>query len=128
MKLLLDTSVFLWWITDSDRLSRRARELIADGANDVWFSVVSGWEIVIKAALKRIGFPGNADSFIPEQLAVNSFEILPIHLRHVLRIARLPAIHQDPFDRMLIAQALEEKLTILSADRQLARYPAPVAW
>ncbi|MGH7164246.1 MAG: type II toxin-antitoxin system VapC family toxin [Nitrospiraceae bacterium] len=128
MRLLLDTAAFLWWITDSDRLSDRARELLGDADNDVWFSAVSSWELVIKAALGRVKLPEKAERFIPKHLAVNGFQILPIHLRHTLRVAALPGHHRDPFDRLLVAQALVEGLTLLSSDRQLTRYAGPVVW
>lgn len=128
MRLLLDTAPFLWWITDSDRLSQRARELLGDAENEVWFSAVSSWEIVIKAALGRVKLPEKAERFIPKHVAINSFQILPIHLRHTLRVAALPSHHRDPFDRLLVAQAQGEGLNLLSGDRQLARYPVPILW
>ncbi len=128
MRLLLDTAPFLWWITDNDRLSERARELLGDADNEVWFSAVSSWELVIKAALGRVRLPEKAERFIPKHLAINGFQILPIHLRHTLRVAGLPDHHRDPFDRLLVAQALVEGLTLLSTDRQFSRYAAPVVW
>lgn len=128
MRILLDTAPFLWWITDSDRLSVRARELLRDADHDVWLSVVSSWELVIKAALGRVTLPENPEQFIPQQVAVNGFQVLPIHLRHTLRVAALPSHHGDPFDRLLVAQALVEGFTLLSGDRQLKRYPAPIVW
>jgi len=128
VRLLLDTAPFLWWITDNDRLSERARELLGDADNEVWFSAVSSWELVIKAALGRVRLPEKAERFIPKHLAINGFQILPIHLRHTLRVAGLPDHHRDPFDRLLVAQALVEGLTLLSTDRQFSRYAAPVVW
>ncbi len=92
MKLLLDTAAFLWWITDSEALSERARDLIGDGEHEVWFSAVSSWEIVIKAGLGRIRLPEKADRFLPKQIAVNGFQVLPVHLRHTLRVVALPSI------------------------------------
>lgn len=128
MKLLLDTSVFLWWISDHASLSQRARDLISDGNHEVWFSAVSSWEIVIKTGLGRLQLPENAERFLPKQIGANGFQVLPIHLRHTLRVARLPRLHRDPFDRLLIAQAILEDFTILSADEQLSRYPVAVEW
>ena len=128
MKLLLDTSAFLWWISDHASLSQRARDLIGDGNHEVWFSAVSSWEIVIKAGLGRLRLPENAERFLPKQIGANGFQVLPIHLRHTLRVARLPPLHRDPFDRLLIAQAILEGFTILSADQQLSRYPVAVEW
>ena len=128
MKLLLDTSVFLWWISDDESLSQRARDLISDGENEVWFSAVSSWEIVIKADLGRVVLPERVERFLPKQIGANGFQVLPIHLRHTLRVAGLPALHRDPFDRLLIAQAIVEGFAIVSADRQFYRYPVPVEW
>ena len=128
MKLLLDTSAFLWWISNDQSLSQRARDLISDGDNEVWFSAVSSWEIVIKASLGRVSLPEKIERFLPKQIGANGFQVLPIHLRHTLRVAGLPALHRDPFDRLLIAQAMVEGFAIVSADRQLSRYPVPVEW
>lgn len=128
MKLLLDTATFLWWIADHPALSTRARELLSDGAHDVWFSAVSSWEIVIKAGLGRVHLPEKPERFLPKHLALNQFQVLPVHLRHTLRVAALPALHRDPFDRLLVAQAIVEKLTIVSGDAQLSRYPVSVEW
>lgn len=128
MRALLDTHAFLWWIDDDDRLSTTARDAIADGGNEILFSVVSAWEIVTKAALGRLAIEGTAGDLIPQQIEANAFQVLPIHLRHALRLADLPSAHRDPFDRMLVAQALEEDVAILTGDRQVAAYPIRVVW
>jgi PIN domain nuclease of toxin-antitoxin system len=128
MRLLLDTSAFLWWITDSDRLSVRCRALIGDTGHEVFFSAASSWELVIKAGLGRVTLPKDPDHFIADQVVLNAFQVLPIHLRHTLRVARLPSLHHDPFDRLLVAQAQVESLTLLSPDALLARYPISVIW
>lgn len=128
MRLLLDTYAFLWWITDDDRLSQRGGDLIADGANDVYFSAVSTWEIAIKADLGRIRLPDEAWAFTPQQLERNAFQALPIHVAHAVALIALPDVHRDPFDRMLVAQAMTEGLTLVSGDRNLSRYPVPVVW
>lgn len=113
---------------DDPRLSRRARELIADGANQLFFSAASGWEIAIKAQLGRLQLTNTPARFIPEQLAVNAIEVLPVQLSHALRVFSLPPHHRDPFDRLLVAQAQLEVLPILTADPQLARYAVRVIW
>lgn len=128
MKLLLDTHTFLWWITDSPRLSEHARQLIAHGDNEVLFSAASGWEIAIKTGLGRLSLPDDAERFITEQLARNSFLVLPIQLSHALRVMALPDHHRDPFDRLLVAQAQVENLPILSSDPQIVRYDVEVIW
>ena len=128
MKLLLDTRTFLWWVTDDDRLSDRAGAAIADGSNEVFFSAASAWEIVIKAGLGRIKLPDDAWSFTPDQLERNAFQPLPVHVSHAVAVIALPDHHRDPFDRMLVAQAMTEGLTLVSSDDQLTRYPISVVW
>lgn len=128
MRLLLDTQAFLWWVTDDDRLTDRAAEAIADGANDVYFSAASAWEIAIKAGLGRVRLPDDAGAFTPDQLERNAFQALPVHVAHAVAVIGLPDLHRDPFGRMLVAQAISEGLTIVTGDQEIARYPAPVIW
>ncbi|MFY9301943.1 MAG: type II toxin-antitoxin system VapC family toxin [Atribacterales bacterium] len=128
MKALLDTHVFLWWITDDQRLSSRVREIIADGTNEILFSAASGWEIAIKTRLGRLQLPDDPKIFIPEQLELNAIEVLPVQIGHALHVYQLPSHHRDPFDHLLIAQAQLEKLPILTADPQISRYPVEVIW
>ncbi len=128
MKALLDTHVFLWWITDDQRLSSRIREIIADGTNEILFSAASGWEIAIKTRLGRLQLPNDPEIFIPEQLELNAIEVLPVQIGHALHVYQLPSHHRDPFDHLLIAQAQLEKLPILTADPQISRYPVEVIW
>lgn len=126
MRALLDTHTFLWWINDDPRLSQRCRKIISDGGNEVLFSAVSAWEIAVKSRHGRLDLPGEAEPFIREQVSQNRFEVLPIDLTHALRVALLPDHHKDPFDRMLVAQAQVENLTILTVDPEIARYPVRV--
>ena len=128
MRLLLDTHAFLWWVTDDRRLTAAARGLIGDGANEVFFSVASAWEIVVKSSLGRISLEGDWDAVIAELVEANAFQVLPIHLRHALTVGRLPDLHRDLFDRMLVAQAVSEELIMLSADRRLGEYPVQIRW
>jgi len=128
MKVLLDTHVFLWWITDSPRLSSRAREVIGDGENVLFFSAASGWEIAIKMQLGRITLPAPPERFIVEQLSRNAIESLPVYLSHALHVHRLPLHHRDPFDRLLIAQSQLEGLPILTADPLISHYEVTVIW
>jgi PIN domain nuclease of toxin-antitoxin system len=102
--------------------------LIADGTNEVFFSAASAWEIAIKARLKRIRVPGDVEAFIPQQIAANGFQALPVHVRHALKVRALPDLHRDPFDRMLVAQAMSEDMPLVSGDPQVARYPIQVLW
>jgi len=128
MRALLDTHAFLWWITDDPRLSRRAREIIADGANRLFLSAVSGWEIAIKAGLGRLVLEGDPGVFVIEQMAANAIEDLPIFMGHVLRVYDLPPHHRDPFDRLLVAQAQMENLPIVTADPRISLYDVEVLW
>lgn len=128
MKALLDTHAFLWWIADDARLSPRVIELITDGANRLFLSAASGWEMAIKAKLGKLELPAPVAAFVDEQLRTNGIESLPIQMRHALHVFELPPHHRDPFDRLLIAQAQLERMPILSSDPQLALYPVEVIW
>ena len=123
MKLLLDTHVFLWWRADSARLKRDLREVIAT-ADLVWISAASAWEVAIKQRLGKLRIEDSFASMVED----SKFEGLPITLGHAERAGLLPAHHSDPFDRMLIAQALVEGATLVTHDRQFARYDVPVLW
>jgi PIN domain nuclease of toxin-antitoxin system len=128
VRALLDTHVFLWWVTDSPRLSSRVREVIADGHNELFFSAASGWEIAIKARLGRLEIPDEPERFLTEQLSRNAIQSLPVYLSHAVRTYALPAHHRDPFDRLLVSQAILESLTLLTADPQISRYPVETIW
>ena len=121
MRLLLDTHVLLWWMADR-RLSRRAHAAIADPANQVLVSAATAWEMSIKQALGRLDVPAD----LPAQLEANGFVALPITVGHGLAAGALPRHHDDPFDRMLIAQALVEDLTVASRDERFAAYGVTV--
>jgi PIN domain nuclease of toxin-antitoxin system len=123
MKLLLDTHVILWWQRDDRRLKRAARRAIAQ-ADVVFVSAVSGWEVSIKAALGRLRL---VEPFAV-LVAADDFSELPLTLQHTAQLASLEAHHTDPFDRMLVAQALVERATIVSHDRAFASYGVPVVW
>ncbi len=123
MTLLLDTHVILWWQRDDRRLGADARRAIAQ-ADIVWVSAVSGWEASIKSALGRL----RLDEPFHILLAADDFTELPMTLAHTARLQDLEPHHGDPFDRMLVAQALTERATIVSHDRALAPYGAPMIW
>lgn len=128
MRDLLDTHTFLWWITDDPRLSSRVYKIIGDGGNELFLSAACGWEMVIKAKLGRLQLPNDPEYFIPEQMALNAIDSLPIQMSHALPVYELPSHHRDPFDRLLIAQAQLENLPILTADPQITRYSVKVIW
>jgi PIN domain nuclease of toxin-antitoxin system len=123
MKLLLDTHAVLWWQGDDRRLPKAARTAIAT-ADVVWVSAASGWEVAIKQGLGRLRL---AEPFAVT-VAADDFTELPMTLAHAARLATLPPRHRDPFDRMLVAQALIEKATLVSKDRALAAYGVDVLW
>jgi PIN domain nuclease of toxin-antitoxin system len=127
MKALLDTHTFLWAISDHPALSRRAKEVFT-GPNDLWLSVASIWEILIKAKSGRLPLPEPTGPYLMKKLGENRIEVLPIALDHVLRVESLTVHHRDPFDRILIAQSLEEKLPLVSADPHFAKYPIQLIW
>ena len=126
MKVLLDTHTFIWALIDEGRLSPRARRLM--GASELWWSVVSLWEAVQKAQLGKLSVPLPAGPFLSGQLISNHVRLLPVSLSHVLRVEELPLHHRDPFDRLLIAQSIEEGWPIITSDPWFARYPVEVIW
>jgi PIN domain nuclease of toxin-antitoxin system len=125
MRILLDTHVLLWAVASSRRLSKQARRLLEDPENEVVYSAASLWEIAIKAGLRRRDFRIDIEAFHAALPDVGLAE-LPIRATHAVAVVKLPPIHRDPFDRMLIAQALTEPLVLLTNDEMLTRYPAPV--
>lgn len=126
MRLLLDTHTFLWAITDEARLSARVRSLMARG--ECCFSTASIWEVIVKARTKKLSLPEPVGPFLTSELANSQVKVLPITLNHVLRIESLELHHRDPFDRMLVAQSLEEGIPVLSADPLFKNYPVQVIW
>lgn len=115
---LLDTHAVLWWLSDPSKLSNDAREAIAAGRNPVYLSSAAAWEMAIKKALGRLDIPGNLE----EVLVKDHIDVLPITLPHALAVADLPLHHQDPFDRMQIAQARLENLVLITRDPKIAEY------
>ncbi len=122
MKLLLDTQCWLWWFAQPERLSEEAIAAIADETNEVWFSVASVWEMGIKVAIGKLPLPESIDNYISSRMVKLGARSLEISVTHALRAAALPLHHRDPFDRMLIAQAQLENLTLVSADATLKQY------
>ena len=125
MKLLLDTRLLLWAANSPERLPKPVRRLLEDAMTEPCFSVASLWEIVIKRTLGRQDFVVEPATF-RRGLLDNGYRELPVTGSHVLALDRLPLLHKDPFDRVLIAQALAEGIELLSADSTLARYGSPV--
>lgn len=128
MKLLLDTCTFLWIVTGSDALSSAATEVFREPLNEVYFSAVSGWEICVKHQLGKIALPASPDTFIPKERKRHLISSLELSEQDVLHLNKLPALHKDPFDRMLICQAIEHSMTILTPDPHISRYPIRTLW
>lgn len=124
MNLLLDTHVLLWWLDDHPALGEEARAAIREGHNLVFVSAASAWEIAIKRALGKLEAPDDLE----EAVVASRFQSLPITLGHAQSVGRLPRHHDDPFDRMLIAQAHTEQLTVITHDKRFGAYHVPLLW
>jgi PIN domain nuclease of toxin-antitoxin system len=124
---LLDTHTAIWFFNGNDTLSKTANRVIRDFSNPIFLSIVSAWEIAIKAGMGKLHFNGNAAGFI--NIAENTgITILPIKTTHLTVLESLPWIHRDPFDRMLIASAISEQITIITADKNIAKYDVSIIW
>lgn len=128
MRLLLDSHAFLWFVLDDPRLGASALGLIGDVRNEILISPATFWEIAIKISLGKYTLRGPFGAFMQDQIAQNGFAILPIGVAHAARVASLPSHHRDPFDRLLIAQAMAEEIPILSADPALDAYAVTRIW
>ena len=128
MKLLLDTHAFIWWDSNPDKLSPRVLTLCQDRRNTLIVSVASLWEMQIKAQLGKLKLNIPMAELIEKQKETNAIKVLTISLEHILELGNLPTIHNDPFDRLLIAQARVEDAMIVSTDSILAQYPITVVW
>ncbi len=128
MRILFDTHVFLWAISSDSRLSLKASATFADTETEALLSVATIWEILVKTQRGKLPFPNPAGPYLRDQIQRTSMSILPVALEHVLRIEKLPMHHRDPFDRILIAQAIAESVPIVTADRQFARYDVETIW
>jgi PIN domain nuclease of toxin-antitoxin system len=123
MKFLLDAHVWLWMALEPERIGRRARALISDRANLLFLSIASAWEIAIKGSLGKLELPMDAATYVRSRLARSPATVLNISLDHVFALGSLPQHHRDPIDRMLVAQALVEGMTLVTADPRLLAYP-----
>jgi PIN domain nuclease of toxin-antitoxin system len=128
MRVLLDTCTFLWIISDAPELSKLSRELYRDPSNDVFLSVVSVWEISVKYSLGKLSLPQRPERFVPVQRKQHMVNSLVLDENSVLHLSRLPALHRDPFDRMLICQAISHGMIIMTPDELIAQYPVSTKW
>ncbi len=128
MRFLLDTHTFIWFVTDSQRLSDRSKQLIEDDYNEKFLSPASIWEMAIKHSMGKLNFGTSFPQFIEQQIGLNSMDLLPIEISHINVVSTLAFHHRDPFDRLLISQALVENIPILSVDKAFDAYPIQRIW
>jgi PIN domain nuclease of toxin-antitoxin system len=128
VNVLVDSHALLWWLDDDRRLSRRARQTIADGETAIFVSVASVWEIAIKRALGKLNDPSDAIPRLPSILADRGMSTLPIEAQHAIDAARLPPLHRDPFDRMIVAQSRVEGLPVVTNDAAIRAYGVKTIW
>jgi PIN domain nuclease of toxin-antitoxin system len=128
MQTLLDTNAFLWWVTNDKKLSSAAHTIISNPQNDIFFSIVSGWEIVIKTQIGKLPLPESPEIYIPSRLSYYNFKTLPINMKDVLQTWQLELHHKDPFDRLLIAQSQINNLPIITADTKFNLYNVSIIW
>ena len=128
MKALLDTHTFLWWNMNAPELSPTAREFIADDGHEIFVSAATAWEIAIKYGKGRLELPEPPDHYVANRLNLHQFTALPIQLSHAVAVYRLPHIHQDPFDRLLVVQSQLENLPLLTVDSEIVKYSVSVIW
>lgn len=128
MRLLLDTHTFIWSFSNTKKLSPTAAGELQDSVNEIFVSVAGIWEMQIKIKLGKIVFNDSLENIIIEQQQINRIQILPVQLSHALHLENLPPHHKDPFDRLLISQAIVENMTLVTADTEFAKYQANLLW
>jgi len=128
MKVLMDTHTFLWWNTEDPLLSIRAKDIIANGQNEIFLSAASVWEIVIKTGKGRLILPESPAQYISSRMSLYRFRSLPVKISHAAHVYELPPYHNDPVDRMLIAQSRLESLPLVTKDEDIQRYDLETIW
>jgi len=128
MRVLVDTHTFLWALLEEHRLSAKARQILTSKEHEIVFSLVSLWEIAIKIKIGKMNAVGSSVAYIREEMEEYGMELLPIRYEHILQLEHLPLHHSEPFDRLLIAQAITESLPILTHDKMFASYPVKPIW
>jgi PIN domain nuclease of toxin-antitoxin system len=126
MRILLDTHIFLWFISGDNQLSADVRDAIRNPANEVYLSAISVWEAIVKYQLGKLPLPEHPETYLPNQRDLHQIASLTLDESSVMQLARLPTLHRDPFDRMLICQALQNGLTIATVDSAVRAYPVSV--
>ena len=128
MNLILDTHVFIWWTLTPEKLSSTVINLINNDYNRLLLSIASIWEMQIKITIGKLYFDKSLSDIVGSQRNINDVQILPVELEHIWQLDNLPLHHKDPFDRMLIAQAISENIPILSIDSVFYQYPVQIIW
>jgi len=128
VRYLLDTGVWIWSLDSVERLNKKARELLADGTQDLYFSAASSWEISIKMKIGKLKLPETPMTYVPKRLAAQSIQSLAVSQKHALAVYDLPMHHADPFDRLLVAQARAEGMVLLTADPAFRQYKVDLFW
>jgi PIN domain nuclease of toxin-antitoxin system len=127
-KFLLDTHTFLWWVDGAENLSPKVRRAITKSENECYVSVASVWEAAIKSSIGKLKLGSSVEAFFTQHCSANQFKILDVGFRHAARTEALPPHHFDPFDRLLIAQSIEESMPIITKDKAFKRYDVSVFW
>ena len=128
MKILIDTHALLWLITGDKQLSAKSSQIFSDTDNELFFSMASFWEICIKVSIGKLQLSDNWDTLIKDELTYNSIKLLPISEPHCLQVIQFPFYHRDPFDRLIIAQAVVEEMQIMTADNIFSQYEVKTIW
>ena len=128
MRVLVDTHTFIWDLLDDRRSSRLARQLLKSNQHELVFSLVSLWEMAVKIKIGKLNTIGSSVAYIRDEMNAYGMELLPIRYEHILQLEMLPSHHSDPFDRLLVAQAIAESLPILTDDAKIREYPVKVVW
>jgi PIN domain nuclease of toxin-antitoxin system len=128
VKYLVDTGVWLWSVGPTEKINRAGLDVLADGEAEIYLSAASAWEVAIKTQLGKFTLTEPPISYVPKRLAAQGIHSLSITQSHTLKVYDLPPYHRDPFDRLLIAQAMLERMTILTADRAFTKYHVEVLW
>jgi PIN domain nuclease of toxin-antitoxin system len=128
MRVLVDTHTFLWALLKNHRLSATAKQILTSKEHELYFSLVSLWEIAVKMKIRKLNTVGSSVTYIRDEMAEYGMELLPIRYEHILELERLPLHHSEPFDRLLIAQAVAESLPILTHDEKFPLYPVKLIW
>lgn len=128
MNVLLDTCTFLWLISEPTKLSATATTELHDPNNRCWMSIVSTWELALAISMGRISLTQPVESFVPAQRLLHRVDLLPLTEAAAFQLPRLPTIHKDPFDRMLVCQGIVEAMTILTPDSNIHKYPVKTSW